>query len=173
MWIKKVLAAVCLTGLLPTVWASHVFSTNITVEGAQIASGSAFTNPTITVNSGDTIDFTFDLFGGADTFSVSFTGASFLVNQLFAYDGTGTQANPFDFDFGLTAGAPGTYLVSMTPDLFSSFPDYLFPSGNQASEPIIPFTLVVQSNAVPEPASLALVSGALLTMVAVRRRRRS
>lgn len=154
--------------------ASHIYVTNITIEGSAVAAGGSFVNPTITVNQGDLIDFSFDLFGDTDTFSVTFSGVPFLTNQSTVYGGTGTMASPVNFSFSQVATTIGTFTGMLVPDLVASFPDYMFPNGNTASEPPISFTLnVTSANDVPEPASLALCSLGILGMAAARRRRRA
>ena len=147
-----------LVALIPSqVHATHIFSTNITINGKPVAAGNAFTNPTITVKQGATVTFSFDLFstfGDPDTFKVNFTGAGLPANQSFAYNGSGTSGTPLNFSFNQVFNTPGTFSGFLQPDFPVSFPDYIFPGGNQTNAPQIPFT--IQVDAIPEPASMTI-----------------
>lgn len=159
--------------------ASHIFATNVTINGTPLAAGNATTNPTITVNPGDLITFSFDLFDTdpsatsfADTLNVSFGASSGTLpapaNASFAYLGNGTSGTPVNFSFTRTYGSGGTYIGSLTPDFPVSFPDYIFPGGAQSSQQQLPFTIVVT----PEPATLAVFGGLALAGLAGYRRRK-
>lgn len=160
--------------------ASHIFSTNIRINGTPVATGNLFDDPTIATTVGTPVTFSFDLFGQSDTFFVSFfdaggstlpTPANFSIN----YNGSGTQAAPVTVSFTRSFASTGTFNGYLVPDLVSSNPDYLLPGGNQLSQPQIPFTINVASNtpAVPEPTSMALAGFAGMGMaVGAWRRRR-
>jgi hypothetical protein len=156
--------------------ASHIFSTDITINGTPVASGNTFTNPIIDVYVNDPVTFSFDLFGSASTFNVFFSdaGGSTLpvpANASFAYNGTGTFGTPVVFTFDRAFASPGIYNGRLVPNLTSSSPNYLFPGGGETSNPSIPFQIRVASE-VPEPASLALWSILGTAGIAAWRRKR-
>jgi hypothetical protein len=143
--------------------ASHIFSTNITIDGTPVASGNAFTSPIIDVYVNDPVTFSFDLFGSSGQFDMLFfdAGGSTLpvpTNASTGYNGTGTLATPVVFTFDRTFATAGIFNGRLVPDFPASSPDYRFPGGNTTSNPSIPFQIRVSAAEVPEPASLVLWS---------------
>ncbi len=176
-FLLAVIASIAVAG---SSQASHIFSTNILINGIPVAAGNAFTDPTIMILAGDTVTFSFDLFDTdpsatsfADTFNVSFgvSGGTLPApaGDSFAYTGNGTAGTPITYSFNRTFGMAGTFDGFLVPDFPSSFPDYIFPGGNQVSEPQVPFSIVVQN--VPEPMSMAIFGGLAVAGIAGVRRR--
>lgn len=162
-----ILAAAVLVGTIGQAQASHIFSQNILINGTPVASGGAFTNPLITINAGDSVTFSFGLWDTdpsttnyTDSFNVSFaaTGGTLPApaNSSVGYTGNGTSGSPITYTFSRTFSTAGSFVGNLTPNFPSSFPDYVFPNGNQTSEPQIPFTIQV-NGAVPEPSTFAIV----------------
>jgi hypothetical protein len=178
LWTLGLILSAIIAGPVNHAAASHIFSTNITIDGTPVAAGGMFTDPTIMAMVGVPVTFSFDVFGDADTFNVTFanvgpstlpTPASFSV----AYAGGATQMSPLTISFTRTFLAAGVFDGTLTPDFPSSFPDYIYPNGVPASEPVIPFAIQVsQANGVPEPGTLTLMGLGAIGLACSRLRRR-
>lgn len=177
---RFLLAAVATIAVVGSTQASHIFSTNIRINGTPVAAGNAFTDPNIVIVAGDTVTFSFDLFDTdpsttsfADTLNVTFGASTGTLpapaGDSFAYLGNGTSGSPVNFSFNRTFNTAGNYDGFLIPDFPSSFPDYIFPGGNQLSEPQVPFSITVLS--APEPASMAIFGAIVVAGVAGARRR--
>ena len=177
---RFLMAAIAMIAIAGSTQASHIFSTNIRINGTPVAAGNAFTDPNIVIFAGDTVTFSFDLFDTdpsatsfADTFNVSFGASTGTLpapaNASFAYLGNGTSGTPVNFSFNRTFNLAGNYDGFLIPNFPVSFPDYIHPGGNQLSEPQVPFSITVL--AVPEPASMAIFGAIAVAGIAGLRRR--
>jgi hypothetical protein len=164
----------CLVCAASSVSASHIFFSPIAINGTSLETTAGFTDPTITVNIGDSVTFHSRITGEAgDLFSLIFSPAagSTLAIANFSVIATPT---PFDANYTLTFSTPGLFDGTVFANLDASSPDYVVPSdGSQMDSREFAFALQVQATpgTVPEPGSLALLGAAVAAFGLSRRRK--
>ena len=153
--------------------ASHIYFSNVAINGVALDSVNGETNPLFTVNQGGTLQFTVDGDGsGGDFINVSINGFGGMSPNNFSFAFNGGFAS---FSQTLTFNTLGSFSGSAFIDIPSSFPDYRAPDGNNGGDTrTLGFRVdVVDANTgVPEPASWAmLIAGFGLVGASMRRRR--
>ena len=131
--------------------ASHIFVSNVKINGVALDSIGGPTDPTFNLVAGGTLDFTGDLQGEPDTLNVTLNGFSGANPNPFLISFAGGQASFSQLVSFSTSGSG-----SATFDFPDSFPDYIAPNGDQFSERTLGFSVNVIS-AVPEPGTWAMM----------------
>jgi hypothetical protein len=142
--------------------ASHVWMTDFTINGIALDSSSGFTDPTFNVLAGEDLTFKFGVYGSSDTVTFTFVadGGSTLAAPApfsFVYSGGDPSSSPEYFTFTRSFATPGVFDGRLRANLNGSSPDYVLHSSSQVDGVDLPFRVNVAS-AVPEPASLALMT---------------
>lgn len=134
--------------------ASHIFVTDVEINGVDLDSLSGPTNPTFNLSVGDTLTLTGDLLGDSDTLFVNLTGfAGSTPNAFSIVFGGGTAS----FSQAITFNTLGNFSGFVSFDFPSSFPDYIAPNGSQSENQSLAFNVNVVSGAVPEPGTWAMM----------------
>lgn len=153
--------------------ASHIFVTDVEINGVDLDSVAGPTNPLFTIMVGDSLTFTGDLLGDSDTLVVDLSGF------------TGATPDPFLIAFGggtgsfsqtVTFNTIGSFSGFVTYDFPSSSPDYIAPNQSQTDNVSLAFRVNVVGGAVPEPATWAMMLlgfGATGMSIRASRRKRS
>lgn len=147
----RAIIAIAFVGVLSgSASASHVFTTDIKINGTAVAAGNSFVDPTISITAGDSVLFDIGAYGVADTLNVTFAanGSSTLpppADFTTFFAGGGTASSPVRITFSRTFLTAGTFSGTLQPDFPSSSPDYQFPGGNQSDRPFIPFSINVSA----------------------------
>lgn len=152
------------------------FSNVVALQGGGSQVVDLFSSPGV-ILLGPQLTFRADLAGtlpvaGTDTFLATYRDATgFTTSQTFQIPLFETITPPFSLVFGFTApnisfgGVPAT----LTIDLLNSSPDFVIPNSGQAVNSYTYSFNVAQP--VPEPTTLALLGGGLVTLFLRRRRR--
>lgn len=154
-FLSAAAVAIALSAVAQPASASHIFFEDVSIGGVALDSLSGQTNPTFTVNQGDSLTFTVHGEGaGGDVINAWFTGLTGVApNQVsFAFSG-GHEV----FNYTLTFANAGTYLANVLLDIPSSTPDYVTPQGYQVDTANFDFQVDVLTSAVPEPGTWAMM----------------
>jgi hypothetical protein len=177
--LKKLCALGLASGLVlaaSSVSASHIFFSTLSINGTSLETAAGFTDPTITVNTGESVTFRSRITGEAgDLFSLIFSpvAGSTLSIPDFTVIATPT---PFDAEYTVTFSTAGIFDGTVFANLNASSPDYVVPSGGQADSREFAFALQVHaapSASVPAPGSLALIGAGLGALGLTRRRKKT
>ena len=178
--LKKLCALGLATGLVlaaSSVSASHIFFSPVSINGTSLETVAGFTDPTITVNTGDSVRFRSRITGEAgDLFSFIFSPAAGSTLSIPNFSVIATPT-PFDAEYTVTFATAGIFDGTVFANLDASSPDYVVPSsGSQTDSREFAFALQVQaapSASVPAPGSLALIGAALGALGLTRRRKKT
>ena len=167
-------AAVCATLAAAPASASHIFFTDVRIDGVALDSTVGLTNPVFNIGQGGTLTFSLSGTGdGGDTIDASFSGVPGMTPTSVSFPFAGDNVN---FSQLLTFNTLGSFQGSVLVDIPSSSPDYIDPSGG-AFDDGKSFNFRVNVNAinsaVPEPGTWAMMLLGFGGMgVAMRRTRR-
>lgn len=152
--MKRVLLAAASVAVLSAfsvpAQASHIFVSNVGINGSPLDSISGPTNPIFNVTQGGSLTFTGDMQGSGEALNVVISGISGLSQNSFSVLFGGGTAS---FSQAITFNTVGMFNGSVNYDFPSSFPDYMAPDGQEFSERTLGFSVNVISGAVPEPAT--------------------
>jgi hypothetical protein len=152
-----------------------VFFSPVSINGTSLETAAGFTDPTITVNIGDTVTFRSLITGATgDTFSLNFNPGAGSTLAIPNFNVVATPT-PFDAKYTLIFATAGLFDGSVFANLSASSPDYRVPSNlSQVESRTFAFALQVQaapSGSVPTPGSLPLIGAALAALGWARRRK--
>ena len=160
--------------------ASHIFITDISINGTALDSLSGPTNPTFTVNVGTNLNLMagfYDHCGGtcSETWNLNFVGAGSigLLNFSPFVTPSGNPGAPLYLTFSQLLSTVGSWTGVFEPVQSLSCPSYRAPNGAETGGGCGgPSTsLAFSLNVVPEPEGLALFALGLVGIAAVRRRK--
>ncbi len=175
----KVLVAVALGALLslaaPAAHASHIFITDISINGVDLDSVSGPTNPTINLLVGDTLSVLagiYDYCSGTcvETWTMHFnkTGGSLSFLDVPVFATPGSSLSPTYYMWDQVASVAGTWTGFLEPIQSESCPSYRDPNGIETGSgcgaPSVSLPFEVNVAAVPEPGTLGLLGTALVLM---------
>jgi hypothetical protein len=179
--IVKTLVVTALMALATASSASHIFTTNPSINGTALDSFNGFTNPTIHATVGDNLSLVEGFYShgfASDAWNLHFSktsGSLNLTDFTYNYFGSAPANNPLYITFTEVLTQAGTFIGFLQPIQNDSCPSYRYGNGveggggcGSASESL-PFTLSV-SSAVPEPTTVALLGLGLLGFAASRRK---
>lgn len=158
--------------------ATHIFFSPLTINGTALETSSGFTDPTITITAGQSVDFRSTItpaFSVADSFVLRFTRdadstLATIPSTTIAFKAT--PSIPFSADYHYTFLTAGVFDGSVLADISGSNPDYKIPSnGSEVNTRNFAFQVnVLPATTVPEPTSIALLGLGLFGFAASRRK---
>lgn len=182
--MKKLMKTLVVTALMTVATASsasHIFTTNPSINGTALDSFAGFTNPTIHATVGDALSLVEGFYShgfATDTWNLHFdktSGALNLTDFTYNYSGSASSNNPLYVTFTEVLTHAGTFTGFLQPIQNDSCPSYRYGNGVEGGggcgspSESLPFTLSV-SSAVPEPGSVALIGLGLLGVATARRK---